>query len=52
MNINLHELQKAFALAQKMGESPNTPDVYRAQFLAIAHRIWMACGKHEPKETR
>jgi len=43
-NVDLHELQKAFALAHKLSNNDETPQPHRNYYRAIAHLIWKSCG--------
>lgn len=44
-SVSRSHLQKAFALAHRLSENPDTPNVQRAQFRAVAYLIWKAHGE-------
>lgn len=46
--VQLSELQKAFAVATKAAENPNTPARERGYFRAVAFLIWRSCREVDP----
>jgi hypothetical protein len=46
--VNLHELQKAFALAHRASILPAIPLKQRKIFRAIGAQIWKSCGEDNP----
>jgi hypothetical protein len=49
--MRMDELQKAYGLAVKASENPNTPLRERNQYRAIAHLIWKSCGDTRNEQT-
>lgn len=44
-SVSRTHLQKAFAMAHRLSENPDVPNVQRAQFRAVACLIWKAHGE-------
>jgi hypothetical protein len=50
--MRMNELQKAYGLAVKASENPDTPLRERNMFRAVAHLIWESCGGTCPEIPR
>ena len=45
MTTNRENIRKAYVLAHRASEADNHQLVSRQVFRAIAHQLWLACGK-------
>jgi hypothetical protein len=48
MEVKRENIDKAFSLAHRASEDARYSPAARAVFRAIAHQVWLACGKSRP----